>query len=187
MRLPRERWLDLLAADPRPALLESSEPSARFVTLTAVLGLSPEDPDVREARAAVLADPGIAELVRRLPRWAPGLTFGGHNSPAFPPNLLRLLHLLGLRGGDSPAVERVLDEMLRHQSEDGRFLTPYITNENRCGYAAGDDSRAGPSGCLLTDIIGSATGMLNENWVPHPFFDSTPMEPPKRWTARRQK
>lgn len=119
-----EAWLDLLAADPRPALLGSPEPSARFVTLTRVLGRPEDDPDVRQARAAVVRDPGTAELVRTLPAWAPGLAFGGHNSPAFPPNAVKLLHGLGVRAGDFPAIERMLDAMLRHQADDGRFLTP---------------------------------------------------------------
>ena len=124
VKLRREPWLDLLPADPRPALLEAAEPSARFVTLTKVLGVSEQDPEVRAARAGVVADPGIRALVDRLPAWEPGLTFGGHNSPAFPPNLLRLLHSLGVRSGDFPAIERTLDRMLRRQADDGRLLTP---------------------------------------------------------------
>jgi hypothetical protein len=124
MAMHRESWLDLLPADPRPALLEANEPSARYVTLTNVLGVPENDAEVRAARAAVLADPGIRALVHRLPAWEQGLQFGGHNSPAFPPNLLRLLYLLGVRAGDFPSIERVLDRMLRHQADDGRFLTP---------------------------------------------------------------
>jgi hypothetical protein len=128
MKLRREPWLTLLPADPRPALLESAEPSARFVTLTSVLGVPEQDPEVRAARAGVAADPGIRALVGRLPAWEPGLTFGGHNAPAFPPNLLRLLHSLGVRCGDFPAIERTLDRMLRHQADDGRLLTPGETS-----------------------------------------------------------
>ncbi len=124
MKLRHEPWLDLLPADPRPSLLVSDEPSARFVALTQVMGMTEDAPEARAARASVVADAGIRALVSRLPPWKPGLTFGGHNSPAFPPNLLRLLYTLGIRAGDFPAIERVLDAMLRHQADDGRFLTP---------------------------------------------------------------
>jgi hypothetical protein len=31
---------------------------------------------------------------------------------------------MGVRAGDYPAAERVLDQMLRHQAADGRYLTP---------------------------------------------------------------
>jgi hypothetical protein len=136
MKLRHEPWLDLLPADPRPALLESTEPSARFVALTEVLGLPQSDPAVRAARAAVVADPGIRALVDRIQPWKPGLTFGGHNSPAFPPNLLRLLHGLGVRAGDFPAIERILDAMLRHQADDGRFLTPGGTTGKDAAWAS---------------------------------------------------
>jgi len=124
MAMRREKWLDLLPADPRPALLESAEPSARFVTLTRVLGISETDPEPRAAHHAVVVDAGIRALVDRLPKWDLGLRFGGHNSPAFPPNLLRLLYLLGVRAGDFLPIARMLDRMLEHQADDGRFLTP---------------------------------------------------------------
>jgi len=124
MASKREAWLKMLPADPRPALLESAEPAARFVALTAVLGRPEDDAGVIEARCAVVADPGVRALVDRLPDWESGFTFGGHNSPAFPPNLLRLLHGMGVRGGDFPVLERMLDVMPRHQADDGRYLTP---------------------------------------------------------------
>lgn len=136
MKLRREAWVDLLPADPRPALLSSSEPSARFVTLARVLGRSEDDPEVRAARAAVVAEPGIRALVGRIPPWKPGLVFGGHNSPAFPPNIIRLLHDLGVRAGDFPAIEKILDAMLRNQADDGRFLTPGGTTGKDAAWAS---------------------------------------------------
>lgn len=57
-----------LPADPRPALLASPEPAARFVTLTAVLGHPEGDPEVTEARRAVVAD----AQVRALAFWPAG-------------------------------------------------------------------------------------------------------------------
>jgi len=117
-------------------LLSSDEPYARFATMTAVLGASEDEAEVRAAREAAVADPRIHALVDRLPGWESGFTFGGHNSPAFPPNLLRLLHGLGVRAGDFPAVERMLDEMLRHQADDGRYLTPGGITGKKDGDAA---------------------------------------------------
>ncbi len=136
MALKREAWLSLLPADPRPALLASDEPSARFTTLTAVLGRSQDDAEVRRTRQAVVADPRVRALVDRLPHWDSRLTFSGHNSPTFPPNLLRLLHAMGVRGGDFPAIERMLDELPRHQADDGRYLTPSGSTGNKHDSAA---------------------------------------------------
>lgn len=120
----RDAWLSLLPNDPRPALLASDEPFARFVTWTAVFGKPEHDAEVRRARQAVLDDPRIHALADRLPGWESGFAFSGHNSPGFPPTILRLLHGLGVRAGDVPAIERMLDAMLRHQADDGRYLTP---------------------------------------------------------------
>ena len=117
-------------------LLSSDEPFARFVAMTAVFGIPEDDVEVRATRKAIVADPRIRALVDRLPDWESGFTFGGHNSPAFPPNLLRLLHGLGVRAGDFAAIERVLDKMPRHQADDGRYLTPGGITGKKDGGAA---------------------------------------------------
>lgn len=120
----REAWPSILPADPRPGLLASEESFARFATLTAVLGKSEDDAEVRRVRQGVVADPRVRALVDRLPHWESGFSFSGHNSPGFPPNILRLLHGMGVRAGDFPAIEGLLDSMVRHQASDGRYLTP---------------------------------------------------------------
>ena len=53
-----ETWIGLWGGDPRPGLLEAEEPSARWVTLTALADRPPDDPEVEAARAAVLDDAG---------------------------------------------------------------------------------------------------------------------------------
>jgi hypothetical protein len=124
MARKRETWWSLLPKDPRPLLLSSDESFTRFLTMTAVLGSPEEDPEVQAIHKAVVRDAKIRALVDRLPVWESGLTFSGHNSPGFPPNILRLLHGLGVRAGDFSAIERTLDSMLRHRADDGRYLTP---------------------------------------------------------------
>ena len=71
----------------------------------------------------VVADPGTRALIERLPDWEAGLPLSGHDSPAFAPNLLRLLADMGLRAGDHPRVDRALDQMLAHQDPEGRFTS----------------------------------------------------------------
>lgn len=118
-KLPSESWVALLAADPRPWLLESDEPSARWVALSELPNASGSD--VQAARKAVLTDVGTQELIARLPGWGTDAGASGHNSPVYLPNLLQLLADMGLGGGDSPHVERLLDSMLEHQTANGRF------------------------------------------------------------------
>jgi len=53
-----DAWLDLLKDDPRPWLLEESNPTVRAATLVRLVGRAPDDPEVAAARAhAMRVDP----------------------------------------------------------------------------------------------------------------------------------
>lgn len=119
--LPDEAWLRLLGADPRPWLLQSDEPAARWVTLSHLLDRAEDDPELMAAHRAVLEHPGTKELIGRLPNWEKNVGASGHSSPAFAPNMLHLLADMGVRGGENAHIEGLLDAMLEHQSEAGRF------------------------------------------------------------------
>ncbi|MCX5998603.1 MAG: hypothetical protein NTU41_03160, partial [Chloroflexi bacterium] len=118
-----EPWVILLGADPRPWLLDAGEPAARWIALTELLGRPEDDSEAREARGKVVTDAGTASLIERLQDWEAETAMSGHNSPSFAPNMLNLLADSGLQAGDHPAIERVLDQMLRQQDRDGRFCT----------------------------------------------------------------
>jgi hypothetical protein len=111
----------LLGADPVEWILGSDEPGARWLTFTAVLGLPANDLAVQEARAALLKDPGTRELQARLPDWEAENEISGHDRPLYGPNLLGLLADMGAMAGDDPRIDRLLDSMLSHQDEEGRF------------------------------------------------------------------
>ena len=62
-------WLSLLKDDPVPWLLEESAPAVRAATLVRLLGHSPDDREVAEARAqAMLVDPIKGILAAQAPR-----------------------------------------------------------------------------------------------------------------------
>lgn len=92
------------------------DPAARRLLLTGVLDRPPDDPEVAEARHTMLADPAAADL---LAPWDDPSPIGGHNHPAFAPNLLADRDL---RGGDA-GVDRILDQALEHQEPDGRLAS----------------------------------------------------------------
>jgi hypothetical protein len=124
--LPSAGWVSLLAEDPRPWLLAADEAPARWLALRYLVGAAPAAGDTcaaAAARQAALADPGLLAIADDLPDWEVEPTTGGHNSPSFAPNRLSLLWWMGLRGGEAASVERLLDQMLAHQSADGRFET----------------------------------------------------------------
>lgn len=120
-RLEPEPWLRLLPSDPRPWLLESGEPAARWTTLTGLLDREPSDADVRAAHRALVADSGTRELIGRLTDWEKAIVASGHNSPDYTPNILHLLADMGVAAGDDPKIDRFLDQLLRHQDSEGRF------------------------------------------------------------------
>lgn len=108
------------------ALLEqlsrTTEPGARWILLTDVLGLPRDDPEVLDAHRAVLADPRTHALVDRLVPWDSENPVSGHHRPEYAPNLLTLLLDIGTGPADDPRVAACLASMLEHQATDGRFL-----------------------------------------------------------------
>lgn len=120
--MAKEAWLTLLDDDPTEWLLSCEEPAARWIALTELLDLPEGDPAVIAARQAVLSDSLVERLIDDLPCWGSDTQFGGHHSPAFAPNTLQLLADMGVRGGDDPRVERLLDDLTAHQEPDGRFM-----------------------------------------------------------------
>jgi hypothetical protein len=114
-----EAWVRLLGADPRPHLLSSEEPAARWLALTSLLD-GADATEVEKARSAVLGDPGTKAMLMRIPDWEHELV-RSHGIPSYGPNLLHLLADIGVQAGDDPRIGRLLDQMLAHQEESGRF------------------------------------------------------------------
>ena len=147
--------------DARPWVAEAPDPGARWLLLTAVLDRPEDDPAVLAARAEMLTHPDTADLLARLEPWDAGSPLGGHNAPAFAPNLLALLADRGLRAGDDARVETVLDAMLEHADDEGRFSSyagrragdppvwgtllcdTHAVAETLLRYGRGDDARVG--------------------------------------------
>ena len=120
--MPAWAWAALVP-DPRDRVAADADPAARWLLLTAVLDRPDADPEVAAARAASLAHPGTRDLLDRLVPWDAGAPVSGHDDPRFAPNLLALLADRGVRAGDDPRVDGVLDAMLEHQDPQGRFTS----------------------------------------------------------------
>ncbi len=116
-------WPRLLPADPLEWLLEGEEPAARWVALVGLLDRPADDPEVAAAHAAVLASPAVTELLDRIPDWDVPQGIGGHDSPAFAPNLVGLLLDLGVAPDDDARLDRLAGQMLVRTDEDGRFAS----------------------------------------------------------------
>ncbi len=128
-------------------LLVAGEPSAAFVKLTGVLGWDPSDGEARAARERIMADARIRHLLETLPRWGID-SFSGHDSPRFLPNALAILHDLGVRAGDHPALDQALEDLVSHQDDRGHF-------QSRWSFRSGEPSwRALPCDTLaITEVL----------------------------------
>ncbi len=58
-------WKSFLKADPLPWLLEEENPSVRYLTLTKILGKTETDPEVIQARGAIMARGAVPQILDR--------------------------------------------------------------------------------------------------------------------------
>jgi hypothetical protein len=151
-------WEAFGVTDPRPWLLTCDEPAARWATLTRVLDRPADDREVVETHQAVLADEATRALLDRIPDWTAGDKLSGHDSPKFAPNLVGLLADHGIGVADDPRIGRLLDQMLDHQDDDGRFPS----------YASGRMSEKLAWGALLCDSHAVLEVLVRAGLSDHP-------------------
>ena len=99
--------------------LLSGEAWVEYHTRCDLLGQSHTDPQVRQARQAMLADPQVQALVIELSGW-PGTVISSHKSAGQPFHKLTFLADLGLRD-DDPGMPAIISRILEHQSAEGPF------------------------------------------------------------------
>jgi hypothetical protein len=114
----------MTGAVPIPWLLEPQNPSARYLTLTGLLGRSPEDPEVLAAQAAI---PGWGPVRTILDaQWPQGYWVGpgiGY-SPKYRATVWQIIWLAALGAPCTGALGRACDYILDHSRlPDGRFST----------------------------------------------------------------
>ena len=102
-------------------LLDSDEPWTRYRTLLDLLDRPEDDPDVRAARAAMLAHPRVQTLVAETATWGEK-PLKRHNDAGHPIYAFSTLADFGLRAGD-PGLAAGLEAVLAHQSPEGAFQT----------------------------------------------------------------
>jgi hypothetical protein len=100
-------------------LLESGEPWTRYRALVDLLDRPQDDPEVRSARAAMVAHPQVRELIDDLQEW-PGPPLKRHNDAKHPFNKLPVLADFGLTAEDS-GMGDVVERMVEQQHPDGPF------------------------------------------------------------------
>jgi hypothetical protein len=112
----------MTGADPIPWLLESQNPSARYLTLTGVLGRPMDEPEVLAAQSAI---PGWGPARAILDaQWSEGYWMrpGIGYSPKYRATVWQVIWLAALGAPCTEALERACDYVLGHNRlPDGRF------------------------------------------------------------------
>ena len=91
----------------------------RYRTLIDLLGQSETDPEVINARRAMLEDPRVRSLLEELTAWA-GAPLKRHNDASHLLHKLTFLADLGFKASDL-VLEPVVENILAHQSGEGAF------------------------------------------------------------------
>jgi hypothetical protein len=105
-------------------LLGSGEPWTRYRTLIDILDQPEDDPDVRQARQAMLAHPQVNELISHANRRLE-LPIKRHNDASHPIYSMATLADFGLRLGD-PGMDGIIRSITGHQSADGGYLSTVL-------------------------------------------------------------
>ena len=111
-------WKSLLKGDPTNWLLDEDNPSVRYLTLTEILDRKISDPDVQEARAAIMVAGIVPEILSRQTKDGYWETQGKFYAAKYKGTVWQLLVLaeLGADGNDE-RIKRACEFTMR-QSQD---------------------------------------------------------------------
>ncbi len=110
-----------MASDPIQWLVQCDEPWTRYRTMSDLLDRPEDDPEVRAARAQMLAHPQVQEIIAQTGTW-PGHALKRHNDASHPIYAFSTLADFGLRVDDS-GMGAGMKALLDHQAPEGAFQT----------------------------------------------------------------
>ncbi len=102
-------------------LLESDEPWTRYRTLVDLLDRREDDPEVRAARAEMLAHPQVQGLIAEAATW-PSRPLNRHNDASHPIYKFSTLADFGVRADDH-GMAAGIEAVMAHQSAEGACQT----------------------------------------------------------------
>ena len=140
-------WTSGLEADLTEWLLEPGNPSVRYYTLKDILGLEENDPEVKEARTAIMESEIVKALLKaKKPEgyWGSEDNFYLPKYTATTHQLLILAELGALRTAE---IERAIEHVYRFQRNSGHFLTKLPKTEK------GKDSIVKDGCCIDGNIL----------------------------------
>ena len=117
-------------------LLESDEPWTRYRTLVDLLDKPEDDPEVREARAGMLAHAQVQGLIDRAAAWPDG-PLKRHNDASHTIYKFSTLADFGVRA-DDPGIAAAIKAAMAHQTPEGAFQS--LVNVPKTFGGTGEDT-----------------------------------------------
>ena len=117
-------------------LLESDEPWTRYRTLVDLLDKPEDDPEVREARAGMLAHAQVQGLIDRAAAWPDG-PLKRHNDASHTVYKFSTLADFGVRA-DDPGIAAAIKAAMAHQTPEGAFQS--LVNVPKTFGGTGEDT-----------------------------------------------
>lgn len=155
-------WLSLLNRDPLPWLLSEGDPAVRHAALRSILDREEDDPEVRRARSAAMAEGPIAAILAAQHPEGYWVKPGPGYSPKYTGTVWQVIFLDQLgASGDDGRVRAACEYVLSHtQTDAGGFGASYDESERRPPSSAMIHCL---NGNLLRALIGF--GWLEDNRV----------------------
>ena len=117
-------------------LLESDEPWTRYRTLVDLLDRSEDDPEVRNARAEMVAHPQVQAMMAETATWG-DRPLKRHNDASYPIYRFSTLADFGVEA-DDPGMAAGIEAVTANQSSEGAFQT--VVNIPKPFGGTGEDS-----------------------------------------------
>ncbi len=118
-------WKKQLRKDSLPWLLQSENPGVRYLALRDLLGLSPEDRELKSARKAAHKEGPIAAVLSKMNKEGYWVMPGPGYNPKYRSTVwsIILLAQLGASVHEDQKIEQACNYLLDHMAEGGQFTT----------------------------------------------------------------
>lgn len=168
-------WKSSLNSDPTGWLLESSDASIRYYTLTGLLERSEDDPEVKEARAAIMHEGPVAKILEHQePQgcWSAPKRFYTHK---YHGTLWQLIVLAELGAdGTNPQIRKACEFILEHSQDPASG-----------GFSMKTGAKKG--GGLHSEVIPCLVGNAVWSLIRFGYLDDPRVQRGLEWISRYQR
>ncbi len=164
-------WKELLKADPTIWLLEKENPSVRYFTLLDLLGKPEDDPEVRQAKRAVMQIGIVPEILQKQKDPAYLETCGQFYTAKYKGLVWQLIVLAEMGADANAQIREQCEYLLGHSQETGDG-----------GFAMHTAAKTG--GGRITEVIPCLTGNMVWSLIRFGYLDDPRLQKSIDWITK---